>query len=161
MVPNRLSTQQCTAVFCVCVCVMASHAECVCVWRSMFALSLNRSLPTLYLHVDRPRASLHSLPVLSLFVGPCSSVCGPALNGRHISPHRVWWGKMTFNIPGLLPQSILMLVYQTCSLAWRTTPPMFPGPWGAISDVGLSTANCKAGNSKTHRQHSICLHLNS
>lgn len=36
---------------------------------------------------------------------------------RRIFPPQGVMGEMTFNIPGLLPQSILMLVYQTCSLA--------------------------------------------
>ncbi len=74
---------------------------------------------------------------------------------------------MTFNVPSLLPQSVLMLIYQTWSLPRHTTPPMFPGPWGAISGVEPSGAHCNGGNRKktqppyththTHTQHDVLL----
>lgn len=66
---------------------------------------------------------------------------------------------MTFNMPSLLPQSILMLIYQTWSLPRHTTLPMFPGPWGAISGVKPSSAHCKGGNKKkkTYTLHNLLL----
>lgn len=102
-----------------------------------------------------PRASSHRcaclcLLLLLIWAGAFVHACGPALSVAHcIFPRWPWRKEMTFNMPNLLPQSILMLIYQTWSLPGHTTLPMFSGPWGVISGVKPSSDYCKGGNN-TH-----------
>lgn len=133
----------------------------LCVWQWMFVFMSGNvfyyvvcalaviSLLRSRLHASHRCACL-CLLLLLIWAGAFVHACGPALSvARCIFPRWPWRKEMTFNMPNLLPQSILMLIYQTWSLPGHTTLPMFPGPWGVISGVKPSSDYCKGGNN-TH-----------
>lgn len=155
MVPNRLSTRQHSAPQHMGVCVWGGchHTQSVFEFEGLCAFNhvLAQGCASSCVSITSPCAFLYFLPVCVSLPSLRSRVCGPVLNGpSHFPPARRVGGKWPLIRLGLLPQSILMLIYQTCSLARRTTLPMFLGPWGAISSVRASGANCKGGNSTTH-----------
>lgn len=79
-----------------------------------------------------PRVRISAVFPASMWEGAVVHPCVALQSMAHcIFPWRPWRGETA----GLLPQSILMLIYQTWSLPRHTTLPMFPGPWGAISGV--------------------------
>jgi len=90
-----------------------------------------------------------------VFVSSCirSSVCGLEVNGPVQVPSMAVNGMGG----GLLPQSILMLIYQTLSLPRHTTLAMFPGPWGAINCVEPSCARWNGGSFKNNTHtYTVC-----
>lgn len=129
----------------------------ICVFFIHLCVSLDPSLYSSRLHVHL----YISLPVCVYFhVSVCAGAFTHACVALHsiarcIFPRQPWRREMSFNMPSFLPQSILMLIYQTWSLPCHTTPPMFSGPWGAISGVEPSSAHSKGGNRKKKK---TCIH---